>query len=277
MGKALLSEAEFSRAVITRARRERPDIRVQSMGKYLLLVEAAPGQRRVVSLASLYQSYCASPTTRDEVVAAFLAAQVYQQPGDVEGTFAENRPRVMPQVVPQDLVDHFRWENRELAAVGYVVGMAIAFVVDEEEGYAFITRRIMLEWGVDETVLLRTAMENLQAQSRTIDTYYRVGEGNRLSVVWETFDGYDASRMLLSRELTEATALINGNPVIAVPHRDYMVMFGDADPDFVEEMRERIREEFESQSCAITPRLFTLEDGNLVLYDDGRQRERLVN
>jgi uncharacterized protein YtpQ (UPF0354 family) len=276
MGKALLSEAEFSRNVVSRARRERPDIQVQTMGKYMLLVETESGRRRVVSLLSLYQSYCQAPHNRDEVVGAFLSDQVYREPVEIVGDFAENRGRIMPQVVPDALLEYCRQDQRELAAVQYVGGLAVAFVVDEDERYAYIQRHLMLDWGVAETDLLQASLENLRALSREIDTPYFIGEGERVSVVWETFDGYDASRILLTNELNTMAAQVGGNPVIAIPHRDYLIMFGDTDPEFVLLMQERVREDFEGHNYPITAQLFTLQSGSLVPYDENR-RDRMVN
>ena len=98
--EGLMTETEFSRAVVTRARRERPDIRVKAMGKFFLMVEPEPGRQRVLSLVNLYQTYCEMPTDRDEVIGNFLSTLVYQKQTTVGGTFDENRHKVLPQVVP---------------------------------------------------------------------------------------------------------------------------------------------------------------------------------
>jgi|GEM_PF-2706331 len=277
MAKALLSGAEFSRMVVSRVRRERPDLRVKSMGTFMLVVEAEPGRSRTVSLVQLYQSYCDSPLERDEVVGSFLSAVVYQEPAAVQGTFLENRSRIMPQVVPPSLLDYCRMQDRELASVDFVGGLGIAFVFDESERYAYIHSSVRDEWGITNTDLLAAALENLAALTREIDPPHRIGRGDRLTLVWEAFDGYDASRILLTRDLVHGAALMAGHPIIAIPHRDYMVMFGDTNTDLLNEMADRVREDFESHSYPITSRLFTLHDGVLVPYEGNRRRERMVN
>jgi uncharacterized protein YtpQ (UPF0354 family) len=277
MAKALLSEAEFSRVVVNRVKRERPDIRVQPVGKYMLLVEPASGRQRMVSLADLYQSYRQEPLQRDEVIGAFLENAVYEDPTEILGTFAENRDKIMPQVVPVTLLEYCKRDNRELASTAYMGELAIAFVLDEEERYTYIHRQVMDGWAVDEHAMYQAAMENLQRLSTDLDAYYRLGTGVRSSLVWETFDGYDASRILLSRELVEAAIQVPGTPLIGIPNRDYMIMFSDVDPDFVAEVRERIREDFSAHDYPITARLFTLVDGVLVPYDDLQRQERMVN
>lgn len=276
MAKGLLSEEQFSRVVVTRVRRERPDIRVKPMDRFLLLVEAEPGHSRVVSLGNLYQAYCECPTSRDAVIGAFLENLVYDEPPTVDGDFAGNRRRVMPQVVPPSLLEFCRQDGRELAAVDYVGNLSITFVMDEPERYSYIHRKAAEQWGVCDTDLLAAALENLQALHRETPALIQIGTGERTTLVWETFDGYDASRILLTRELNTMAALVPGNPIIGIPHRDYLVMFGDSNPAFVAEMAERIRLFAEGHSYPITSQLFTLVDGNLAVYEPGR-RQRLVN
>ncbi|HWI60776.1 MAG TPA: DUF1444 family protein [Symbiobacteriaceae bacterium] len=276
MGKALLSEDEFSREIVNRAKRERPDIRVQPMGKYLLLVEPTQGRQRVVSLANLYESYVQAPRKRDQVIGAFLEALVYEEEPMIAGTFAENRGNIMPQVVPQTLLEYCKQDNRELAAVPYLGGLAIAFVLDEAERYTYIHQRVMQGWGASETELLQAAMENMQ-QMGTEEAYYQIGMDERMTLVWETFDGYDASRILLTRDVIAAAAQVPGNVLIGIPNRDYMVLFSDLNAEFVAEMREKIREDFESHDYPITSRLFTLVDGVLAPYDEQQRPARVVN
>jgi len=277
MSKALMTEEEFSRAVVTRARRERPDIRVKAMGKFFLMVESEPGRQRVVSLVNPYQAYCGMPLDRDQVIGNFLNTLVYQEPVAVGGSFDQNRHKVMPQVVPSNLLDFCREEGRELITVGYVGDLHIAFVIDEPERYSYIQRKIADEWGAGETVLLTTAMQNLQAMNKEAGCFNRFGTGTRTSLVWETFDGYDASRVLLSRELTNMAVLVSGNPVIAVPHRDYLIMFGDADPDFAAETTERVRAMHDGHSYPISTQLFTLSGGTLDLYAGPDRQQRILN
>lgn len=276
MGKALLSEAEFSRVLVNRARRERPDIRVEPMGDYLLLIQPLQGQQRVVSMADLYETYRQAPRERDEAIAAFLETRVYEEQPAISGSFAENRNAIMPQVVPLTLLEYCKQDNRELAALPYLGGLAIAFVLDEAERYTYIHRRIMEDWGVTETDLLHAAMENLQELGEG-ENHYQIGTEERIALVWETFDGYDASRILLSKVINAAAALVPGNPLIGIPNRDYMVLFSDVDPDFVAEMRERIRQDFEGHDYPVTTRLFTLDGGVLVALDEHRKQERVVN
>lgn len=275
MGKTVLSPEEFCRAVMARLQQERPDARVTMLGQsFLMLLEE--GRRRVLSLASYYRRYSQSPERCDDLMESFLRHAVYEQRRKAR-SLLEVREKILPQVVPVALVDQTSRDGRELAAIRYVGDLAIAFVIDEEERYAYIHRRQMEAWEVKETDILALAVRNLQQISKDLPPPLRIGRGKRMCLVWEAFDGYDASRILLTRSLCEMAAHVEGNPVIAVPHRDYMVMFGDADTPFVDEMVDRIKDEMSHHKYPISDRFYTLNYGSLALYDWLARRERVVN
>lgn len=277
MARGLLSEQAFSRVVLSRAKRERPDLHIQVTDNAMLLIEQSSGRRRVLPLVDLYQIYCQYPLERDQVIGQFLSNLVYDDPLHVVGGFEANKDRVMPQIVPPNLLAFCRQNYRELAAMDYVGGLAIAFVLDEPERYAYLHRATAEEWAVDETTLLMAAVRNLERLDQQALPYQQIGTGVRLMLAWGCFDGYDACRILLTRPLVQAAARVPGNPVIAIPHRDYLVMFGDADPAFVAEMADRVREEYESHPYPITPQFFTLKNGSLAVYDGAEKEERYVN
>lgn len=199
------------------------------------------------------------------------------EPVEVYCSYGAYRQRLLPQVVPQRLLSLSRKERHELASVEFINQVAIAFVVDNEDGYSFVSGSQAREWEVNPMQLLADAMQNLREISNQGPSFYQLGTGERLILVWETFDGYDASRILLTQNLNRMAARVAGNPVIAIPHRDYLVMFGDADPDFVAEMAEKVYQFYRSHMYPVTPRLFTLQDGNLLPYEETFRMQRMMN
>lgn len=184
---------------------------------------------------------------------------------------------VLPQLVPVSLLTQSRREGRQLAAIRYVGDTAVAFVLDEPDRYRYIHRSLMAHWKARETDLLALAVRNLQERSDQRSALLRIGRGSSLALVWQCFDGYDASRVMLARTLAQASAELEGNLLVAMPHRDYMVMFGDADAHFVEHMSQRVCEEFETHPYPITPRIFTWQGGALAPYDQERPLAKVVN
>jgi len=270
----LLTPAEFSQEVLNRLIQERPDAKIQLLGQSFLMVWDGT-RRKVLSLAASYRRYSLAPERREALIQALLRQVCPDR--RKSPSLLESRERILPQMVPATLVAESRRDGHELAAVPYVGDLAIAFVIDEPNRYSYIHRRQMEEWHVKDTDLLALAVRNLQQLSRGLPPPLRIGRGSRLTLVWESFDGYDASRVLLTRSLLEAAALVEGNPIIVLPHRDYMVMFGDADPGFTEEMADRTREEHHTHRYPISQQFYTLHGGTLAVYDGTSRRQRVVN
>lgn len=275
MTKNRLNESQFCQTVALRARLERPDLRVEPMGEEFLLVEDPLGQRSLLPLSATYQAYCAAPEQEGRLIESLLRTLPTGEGQVDRNSWAENRSRVMPQIVPPSLLDHCRRDGKELVSLNFVDELAIAFVLDESDRYSYLHRRIMEAWGVTERELLATAMQNLQSYVGPAGDgvlIYQVGKDARTMFTWETYDGYDATRILLSRQLVQMAAQVQGNPVIAIPNRDYLVLFGDADPDFLAEMQDRIHHEFQESPYPISDRLFTLQNGYVASYSGRRLR-----
>lgn len=273
---SVLTEDEFSKEVLVRMRRERPEIRVEELEHFNLLIEPAPGKQRIISLQTIYQNYIDTPEDKDVMISNFLTNLVYEEPAGIEGDFAANKDRILPQVVPPSLLEFCERDGRELAAVGFVGELSIAFVVDEPERYCYINQSVLDEWGVTSAQLLAAGLKNLERLS-TEASCQQFGTGAQAMFAWETFDGYDASRILLGRELATLAGKVAGSLIIAIPHRDYMVAFGDADPDFVARVQEHVHQDFEQHSYPITAQLFARDIyGRLVPYS-GQSQRSLVN
>lgn len=194
----------------------------------------------------------------------------------IRGDFAANRARILPQLVPPSMLDFCRADGRELVTLPFPGGLAVVFVVDEPDRYCFISTEVQGAWAVSEVDLLAEALTNLRRISQGL-VWKRIGTGSRSYFLCETFDGYDASRILLSRELTKLAGRVAGNLVVGIPHRDYLVALGDGDPAFVAEVAETIREDFLRGTYPITPDLYTLEEGRITAYQQRANEKRLVN
>jgi len=189
---------------------------------------------------------------------------------------AEVEEQLLPQLVPAALMEGSALGARDLVAIRHLGDIAVAFVIDEPDRYTYVHRGLIRKWKIADTDLLGVALRNLSLYSQ-LNPPSRIGRGKRLNLVWEAYDGYDASRLLLTRQLCEAAVHVQGNPIIAVPHRDYMVMFGDRDPAFVEEMAERIFEEYSYHRYPISGQLYTLSHGALTPYSDRERLGRVLN
>ncbi len=190
--------------------------------------------------------------------------------------FSAYRTRILPQIIPNSLLEFCYAHGRELVALPFAGELAIAFVLDEDERYSYITIQTQRTWAVSGVDMFSAALTNLRRLSEGL-VWKQINSGPRSYFLCETFDGYDASRMLLPRELAHIAGRVVGNLIVGIPHRDYMVAFGDSDLAFVTEMSESVQNDFLHGTYPITPQLFTLEDGQVVPYRGKTNEERLVN
>lgn len=184
---------------------------------------------------------------------------------DGGGGLAQVRARVLPQVVPMSLLEHCQHVGQELATMPLTDSLAVAMVVDEAERYRYITLEMLTQWQAKPVAVLALALQNLKKMSLHL-SWKQIGSGAKAMFLCETFDGYDASRVLLGGKLVELAGRTAGSLLIGMPHRDFLVALGDSDPEFVSEMQELVQEYFDTGSYPIAPNLFWLQDGRLVPY-----------
>lgn len=270
-----LSQQAFGEALLARVYRERPDIVLQMINPFYLVVGSEPGKQRVVPLLTVYQNYCAAPHEKDELLEGFLSSFIYKEPPVIAGRFRDNRGQILPQILPQSMIEFSIKDHQPLAVLPFVAGLSIAFVVDEPERYSYINQSVMERWQVCEEDLLAVALTNLRAISLQLQCHQE-GEGKRAVFTFENHDGYDASRLLLGRMMVEVSAQVAGQIVVAIPHRDALMVFGDADPEFVDSMSDQVERNFEVHSYPITAELLTFVNGDADLYKPNRW-VRVVN
>jgi hypothetical protein len=111
------------------------------------------------------------------------------------------------------------------------------------------------------------ALRELEAAT-TRDGLEGMGWGAELVMGYALGDGHDAARALLGELLEPVRAWLEGNVLVAIPCRDVLMAFGDADAGFVEEARAHIAELVRSDPQPLSARLYRLENGRLVSTDE---------
>lgn len=160
-----------------------------------------------------------------------------------------------------------RLQRREAIAPGVLVlpcpfdnDLAIVHVWVVPSGHVPIS---IAEAGVEvESVaaLHAQALAALRARTESVPALGE-GEGDRLVISYRAGDGLDAAAILLPDLRAEAAEWVPGAPRFAIPERDVLIVFGDADPEVVAHMRGVVRQMFEHADPAVrlTPRIFALD------------------
>lgn len=154
----------------------------------------------------------------------------------------------------------YRWWQADLM---------ITYVIREMSSVAYINSDHLKRWQISEAELHTRALRNLQLQTTRVAPT-TLGQGTRQVFLFDTQDGYDATRILLPDVLEMWQAALSGRMLIGIPHRDLLVAFSDQDPTLGYALTQQIARDAAEHPAALTDQLFTLRDGRIELEPDER-------
>ena len=145
--------------------------------------------------------------------------------------------------------------GRGIVSQPLVEGLQIAYAIDQDRTIAYISKSRFEKWGVTLEQLHQTAIENLSARSESIAAHAAQDENGRVNLIlFQTMDGYDASRVLLPT-LHDRLREHLGSPFAAgIPNRDILLCFRD-EPETVSRLRQQIAEDYQRMPHQVTDRL----------------------
>jgi hypothetical protein len=205
----------------------------------------------VASLENLYRLAQLHPQTLTRqaerwVVELLRAADA----PDATAHFDRVSDRLLPMVVP---------ECSPLAAGAYcrplVEGLAIAYAVDGDRTIAYVSRQRFEQWGITGEELHELALANLIERSGEICAQAAQDEDGRVSLMlFQTMDGYDASRLLLPTLYRRLCDYLGGPFAAAIPNRDILLCFRD-DEQTVDRLRPQVASDYRRMPHQITDQL----------------------
>lgn len=171
--------------------------------------------------------------------------------------------RILPQVVPASFCEA---GGAGVVSLPLVADLRVALVLDEPHRYTFISQATVRHWGVAPEALLDLALANLRRRLGDVE-WKRIGRGPRTTYLCETFDGYDASRILILDAFWPVLAGVPGEVVLGIPHRDCLVAVSDQDRDLVAELQRTVAADYAQARYPVSPRLFRFRNGRLLLAE----------
>ena len=169
---------------------------------------------------------------------------------DRTGSFDELRDRILPMIVADAERD-----RRTMVTEPLLEGLSVAYAIDSDRTIAYIPEQQFNDWGVDRETLHEAALENLVKRSESMSAHAAQDEEGKINLIlFQTMDGYDASRVLLPN-LHEKLREHLGSPfVAAIPNRDILLCFRN-DAETVERLREQIEADHRRMPHGVTERL----------------------
>jgi hypothetical protein len=249
---SLLSREEFLQRVTAIVRDRFPLVRIgEGDGSFSLSVNGA-----VAPLENLYRAAELHPDDLKHHVerwAVELLRAAEGTPDQVAG-FDEVRERILPMVIGGRGADALAG----IVAQPLVEGLLVAYAIDNDRTITYIPRQRFDAWGISIDDLHRAAIDNLTARSESLAAHAAQDEDGQVNLIlFQTMDGYDASRILLPT-LHERLREHLGSPFAAgIPNRDILLCFRD-DDETVSRLAQQIAEDYQRMPHQVTDRLLLI-------------------
>jgi len=221
-----------------------------------------------LALDNFYRMYQRYPDQLEAVAAQLIESLRGYDQARTLTSFEQLRERVFPMLKPITLLASVR--ERKLPMLAYrpfLADLIIAYVIDEPTSVAYINEQHLERWELSEHALHEQAVENLRRRTDERGNYTVVGEGAQRLIIFNTQDGYDATRLLLPNLLERWRNELGGELVIGVPTRDFLIILGDDDRQILASVAHQIQMDAANLEHGLSDQLFTLRDGQVREYE----------
>lgn len=169
---------------------------------------------------------------------------------DVAANLEQCSDRVLPMILP------------DTGALGngaftrpFVPGLTVAYAIDNDRTIAYVSAKRFESWGISPEELHELALNNLSNRSTEINAHAAQDDDGRVSLMlFQTMDGYDASRLLLPTLFKRLREYLGSPFAAAIPNRDILLCFRDDEPT-VNRLRPQVAADYKRMPHQISPRL----------------------
>jgi uncharacterized protein YtpQ (UPF0354 family) len=226
----------------------------------------ANGADVTADLTNFYSAYSRDPAQLDVVFETFVRVMLGIQPDRSASDYPTLLDRIYPMLKPLEMLVEVR--ERKLPMLAYrefLADLMIAYVIDEQHSVAYINEEHLDRWNVSAHDLHEQSLANLRRRTEQVK-YTTVGDGEQQLFIFNSGDGYDASRLLLSEVLADWARVLPGNLVIGIPNRDFLIAFSDANPEILRAVAMQVQADAAGREYGLTDQLFTLVKGVVKEY-----------
>ncbi len=208
-------------------------------------------------VASLENVYRMSQLRPDEVqhnVERWVVELLRASEGtpDNDAPFDEVQDRILPMVLSQGSTEV---QPNGVVSQPWVADLHLAYALDSDRTITYISLATFKKWGKSIDDLHEVAVKNLVDRSQEISAHAAQDEDGRVNLIlFQTMDGFDASRLLLPTLHERLREHLGSNFIASVPNRDILLCFRD-DPETVDRLRAQVEKDFRQMPHPVTDRL----------------------
>lgn len=222
---------------------------------------------QVAPLENLYRLIKLNPQDMRRHIERWMVELLRASEGvpDRDAGFEAVRERVLPMVInsrsSEVAVD-------TMVTQPFLEDLLIAYAIDHDRTIAYLSRKQYALWKVDIDDLHQVAIDNLVTRSESIQAHAAQDEDGSVNLVlFQTMDGYDASRILLPT-LHDRLRDHLGSPFAAgIPNRDILICFRD-DRDLLNRVGPQIAADYRSMPHQVSDRLLLVTADGIAPYPD---------
>ncbi len=211
----------------------------------------------VASLENLYRIAVLRPDESKRHIERWVVELIRAGEGtpDESANYDEIKDRILPMVMGPGSADV---QAASVVSEPLVGGLRIAYAIDHDRTISYLPKAVFESWKISLEDLHEQALANLSARSEAINAHAAQDEDGRVYLIlFQTMDGYDASRVLLPN-LHEKLKGFLGSPFAAgVPNRDILLCFRN-DEETVSKLQGQIEKDFRSMPHQVTDRLLLI-------------------
>ncbi len=234
----------------------------------LILRLIAAEREQTINLHEFYVAYQHNPALLDDVVRTLVHVVLGELPSGVaERDFADFADRIFFMLKPAELLVEVR--ERKLPMLVYrefLADLILVYTIDDQRQVSFVNEDHLDIWDITTQDIHERALVNLRQRTNNV-RYTSVGKGEQGLFIYNSGDGYDASRLLLSEVTDDWARKMPGQLVLGIPNRDFLVGFSDANPDILRAVAAQIQLDTINHAYGLTEQLFTVIDGQVREYE----------
>ena len=275
-----MTRETFAQTVIDRVRQRFPLVKIgRARQPFSVRVNG-----HVASLENLYRIWRLKPKELQHQIERWAVELLRASEGspDRDAGFEHVADRLLPMILPCD-------DTREppasalsgegssgiappghldhLATQPLVPGLCLGYVIDGDRTISYVPWAALKRWDVDLERLHERALNNLIGRSESMNAHAAQDDTGQINLIlFQTLDGFDASRLLLP-SLHDRLREHLGSPfVAAIPNRDILLCFRN-DGDTVESLRDQIKSDYRTMPHQVTDKLLLVTADGIALFD----------